>query len=100
MGKDEATLYQKSVFCPIPAGDTESSKRLFCVILAGCIPVIVNKHLQLPFMDMIAWDEFSVRLPDELVLRGELLPALRTAAKNRSSLRKMQASLGKIRRYV
>ena len=34
--------FQSSIFCPIPIGDSPSSKRMCDVMHFGCIPVIVS----------------------------------------------------------
>ncbi|KDD75549.1 hypothetical protein H632_c623p1 [Helicosporidium sp. ATCC 50920] len=43
LAHDEAMArMRRSVFCPVMAGDTQSSRRLAEVVLAGCIPVFVG----------------------------------------------------------
>ena len=54
-----------SVFCPSPVGDTWTSKRLFTVILALCIPIIVSDHVQLPYERVgLNWSAFSLQVPE------------------------------------
>ena len=55
-----------SVFCPSPVGDTWTSKRLFTVILALCIPIIVSDHVQLPYERVgLNWSAFSLQVPEK-----------------------------------
>lgn len=56
-----------SVFCASVRGDTASSSRLFAVIEAGCIPVIISDWMPLPFSDIIDYTKFSVRFPESIV---------------------------------
>ena len=37
--------FRASVFCPIPVGDSPSSKRMYDVMFYGCIPVILSDQL-------------------------------------------------------
>ena len=61
---DHATLMAKmgaSLFCPIVAGDTQSSRRLTEVVLAGCIPVFVGPPFHtLPLAADVDYPAFSV----------------------------------------
>jgi len=51
-----------SKFCLHVSGDTPTSRRLYDIIAAGCIPVIVaeNIRVNLPFKDSIPWNSFSI----------------------------------------
>lgn len=52
---------QKSVFCLLPTGDTQSSRRLTEIILAGCIPVFVGPpYHSLPFAQDVDYKSFAV----------------------------------------
>lgn len=52
---------RSSLFCPVIAGDTQSSMRLSEIILAGCIPVFFGPPFHtLPLADVITYSEFSV----------------------------------------
>lgn len=59
---DPAVLlaYLQATFCIVPPGDAPSSKRLYSVIAAGCIPVIVADEFVLPF-PFLPWHRFSLR---------------------------------------
>jgi len=54
-----------SHFCFVPKGLGYWSNRLYEVIFAGCIPVILSDEIRLPFGDFIKWDEVSIKLPTE-----------------------------------
>ena len=41
--------YRKSVYCPIPVGDSPSSKRQYDVLDFGCIPVVLSDDLVYAF---------------------------------------------------
>lgn len=58
-----------SRFCLVPKGLGYWTHRLYEVILAGCIPVILSDHVVLPFQGVagIHWPDFSVKWPEELI---------------------------------
>ena len=61
-----------SVFCLAPAGFAPWSRRLFEVIIEGCIPVIVADDIVLPFENQLNWKEFSVTVSEAVVKAGKL----------------------------
>eukprot|EP00434_Breviolum_minutum_P036115 symbB.v1.2.031987.t1/scaffold3776.1/size50502/2 len=50
-------------FCFAPKGVGYWSNRLYEVLFAGCIPVILSDHIGLPFMDFLDWESFSLMWP-------------------------------------
>jgi len=68
---DELT---NSVFCFVSRGVTLWTRRLFESILGGCIPVLLNDHVVLPFEDWIDYNRFLIRLPESAV--RSVLPIL------------------------
>ncbi len=55
---------QRSLFCPVIAGDTQSSRRLTEIVLAGCIPVFIGPPFHtLPLAADIDYPSFSVGAP-------------------------------------
>ena len=99
---DYARHMLDSTFCLIPRGDTPTTNRLFDAISAGCIPVIVSENIDLvlPFSTFLDWRQFSVRLPQDLVLSNprsllEMLHGL--SAKH---VQKLQQELLKVRRHL
>ena len=61
-GDELAELYATSRYCPVPAGDTRTSKRLFCAVLSLCVPIVYDKALLpfLPFPSSLNWSELAV----------------------------------------
>jgi len=51
------------MFCFVPKGLGYWSNRLFEVMFAGCIPVILSDEIGLPFEDVIEWPQMSVKWP-------------------------------------
>mmetsp|Transcript_105943 Transcript_105943/g.341794 ORF Transcript_105943/g.341794 Transcript_105943/m.341794 type:complete len:459 (-) Transcript_105943:18-1394(-) len=62
-------LLGESRFCLVPKGLGYWTHRLFEVIRAGCIPVILSDHVVLPFQGVagIDWTHFSVKWPEEQI---------------------------------
>ncbi len=54
-------------FCLCVRGDTASSGRLFSVIEAGCIPVLISDWLHLPFQSLIDYSQFTLNFPESIV---------------------------------
>jgi len=52
-------------FCFAPKGLGYWSNRLYEVIFAGCIPVILSDEIDLPFADFIDWPSMSFKWPTE-----------------------------------
>jgi hypothetical protein len=74
VGNDAVKAIQEGIFCPIPRGDTSATKRLFCAIVALCIPVIVSDALLLPFENIgVPWRDFMVRIPEHKIVEGNVL---------------------------
>ncbi|KAI9026683.1 exostosin family-domain-containing protein [Hyaloraphidium curvatum] len=54
-------LYADSTFCPVPAGDTLSSRRLSDVMVSGCIPVFIGPWFHsMPWHPLIRYGDFAV----------------------------------------
>ena len=58
-------------FCIHLRGDTTTSRRLFDAIAALCIPVIISDDINLPFASQIAWNQFTITIPEEEIFRGK-----------------------------
>lgn len=67
-----ARMLRETTFCPCPAGDTWTSKRLYTAILSVCIPIILSDGIQLPFDTSIPWSSFSLRLSQKSVAHGQI----------------------------
>lgn len=61
-------LLSTTVFCFMARGDTVSSARLFSLIDAGCIPVIVSDWIYLPFQRLIDYSKFVIFAEESQVL--------------------------------
>ena len=64
------TNFKKSVFCPIPVGDSPSSKRMYDVMHLGCIPVVLSDDLLWAYSKEIGGavdvTAFSIQLPQQV----------------------------------
>lgn len=49
-------------------GDSYSSRRLFSLLFAGTIPVIICDYCMLPYQDMLDYSKFAIFLPESEVL--------------------------------
>lgn len=58
---------QSSMFCLSMRGDTSSTSRLFSIIEAECIPVIISDWIPLPFESLIDYKRFSVQFPESML---------------------------------
>jgi len=65
-----------SKYCLCPRGDTQSSRRLYDAIAAGCIPVMSKSQVEqgsVPFNNQLAYDSFSFVYDDEIFLNKTML---------------------------
>lgn len=62
--------YQKALFCPIPVGDSPSSKRMYDSMNMGCIPVVLSDDLVWAYSiqtgGLIDPKYFSITLPQKV----------------------------------
>jgi hypothetical protein len=65
------TGFTASTFCPIPVGDSPSSKRMYDVMNFGCIPVILSDDLVWAYSNEsggpLDHTTFSIQLPQSVV---------------------------------
>eukprot|EP01040_Poterioochromonas_malhamensis_P001367 gene1367-1448_t len=58
-------------FCPIPVGDSPSSKRMYDVLNYGCVPVVLSDDLIWAFSDqtggLLNHSSFSIQMPQSVV---------------------------------
>ena len=90
----DANTLLSSVFCPCPLGDTYTSKRLFTVVQALCLPIIVSDGIQLPYDSIgLPWRNFSLQVPERAVLNGtvDIVQFARSVPPAR--VRQMQAAM-------
>lgn len=66
------TGYLNSVFCPVPVGDSPSSKRMYDAMHVGCIPVILSDDLVWAYSSATGGSLqpqlFSITMPQKVVL--------------------------------
>ena len=72
-----------SVFCLAPAGFAPWSRRLYEVMIEGCIPIIIADDIVLPFQDQLEWNAFSVTVAEKVVKEGRLKKVLESIAKEK-----------------
>ena len=65
--KFHETMYRRE-FCLHVRGDTTSSQRLFLIINANCIPIIISDNIFLPFESLIDYDLFSFKVDEAFVI--------------------------------
>ena len=56
-----------STFCLVPIGDSPPSSRLYLAVAAGCIPVFISDSFVGAFPQEVAWDTFTLRVPEAVV---------------------------------
>lgn len=65
--------FKKSVFCPIPVGDSPSSKRMYDVMHLGCIPVVLSDDLVWAYSKetggVIDVTAFSIKIPQQVLFQ-------------------------------
>jgi len=57
-------------FCFVPKGLGYWSNRLYEVMFAGCIPILLSDEIGLPFEDFLDWTAFSLKWPMSEVSPG------------------------------
>ena len=62
---------RSATFCPIPVGDSPSSKRMYDVLHFGCVPVILSDELVYAYTNFTGGPlddvQFSIRLPQSII---------------------------------
>jgi hypothetical protein len=57
-------------FCVLPRGDeADPGRRLLDAVAAGCVPMIIGDTIRLPLAPLIAYKNFTVRVPESEFLR-------------------------------
>ncbi|XP_048228412.1 probable glycosyltransferase At5g20260 [Ricinus communis] len=97
LSKDEdyRKLMGQSKFCLCPSGYEVASPRIVESIYAGCIPVIISDHYNLPFSDVLDWSQISVQIPVEKI------PEIKTILKGVSNDKylRMQKRVRRVQRH-
>uniref|UniRef100_A0A1J3ECC8 Putative arabinosyltransferase ARAD1 n=1 Tax=Noccaea caerulescens TaxID=107243 RepID=A0A1J3ECC8_NOCCA len=89
---------RSSKFCLNIAGDTPSSNRLFDAIASHCIPVIISDDIELPYEDVLNYNEFCVFVrSSDALKKGFLMGLVRSIG--REEWNKMWRRLKEVERY-
>lgn len=65
--------YGNARFCFVPRGKSGWSLRLFEVLFAGCVPVVISDKWELPFEDFLDVTKFVIKWPSTQIGPGLLL---------------------------
>jgi len=71
-----------SSFCFIPRGVSSWTSRLFRVLFANCIPVILNDRVEIPFSELLPVHEWTIKVPMKNIDGDALLNALEEIRNN------------------
>ena len=87
-------LYAESRFCLCPSGEGFGD-RLVRAMAAGCVPLIIQPSVQMPFEDLLPYERFSIRVePDRIphlhLVLGAITPE--THARLRAGVRRFAAA--------
>ena len=61
-GVSFAQQLRDAIFCPIPRGDSASTKRFYASIQAGCVPVVISDRFIPAFAKLLASDQAMVHI--------------------------------------
>ncbi|CAL5072100.1 unnamed protein product [Urochloa decumbens] len=87
-----------SKFCLHPAGDTPSACRLFDALVSLCVPVIVSDYIELPFEDVIDYNNIAIFVEtSKAVQPGYLTSMLRRVSSER--ILEYQTEIKKVKRF-
>ncbi|KAG7575868.1 Exostosin-like [Arabidopsis thaliana x Arabidopsis arenosa] len=89
---------RSSKFCLNIAGDTPSSNRLFDAIASHCIPVIISDDIELPYEDVLNYNEFCLFVrSSDAIKKGFLMGLVKSIG--REEYNKMWLRLKEVERY-
>eukprot|EP00854_Cymbomonas_tetramitiformis_P028568 gene28568-35431_t len=52
--------YLTSKFCLAPSGQGWGIRAVIAIFY-GCIPVVIQDHISMPYDEYLPWDQFSIR---------------------------------------
>jgi hypothetical protein len=67
-------------FCLIPRGQSSWTLRTFEAFFAGCIPVLLSDHVELPFERFVDYSKMSVKWPADKIDDSLVCPYFKTPA--------------------
>ena len=92
---------REAVFCPIPRGDTATTKRFFAAIAAGCVPIVISDHSPLPFEERLRtlYASAVIRIPEAVFMASSfsLVRFVRELKSHPQALREMKRALFKLK---
>ena len=90
--------YLSSQFCFALGGDTPYSKRLYDAIVGGCIPILLETRMVLPYSEILQWNKFSVRFNIDVQSDVDsIVPYLSSLSEEK--VLQMQIELFRVRSY-
>lgn len=102
IGEGKTNEYVKkmsnSLFCLAPLGFAVWSPRIYESVINGCIPVIIGNGIRLPFDWEMDWRDFSVKIPEWRIKKGQLRQILASIPHDRITMK--QQALAKVRASV
>lgn len=66
----------RSNFCFIPRGKSGWSSRLFRIMFAGCLPVLLNDYYEIPFSEFLNIQDWMIKWPMKNINADHLLSVL------------------------
>ena len=77
----------RSHFCLAPSGDGWGT-RLKLAIRLGCIPLVIQDGVVLPFEEVLPYQDFAIRLPQHMTYRlPQILDSLLTRPEHQARVR-------------
>jgi hypothetical protein len=102
LGEGKSSKYvdtmSRSLFCLCPLGFAVWSPRIYESVIMGCIPVIIGDGIRLPFDWELDWRDFSVKIPEWRIKKGELKQILGSIPSERIAMK--QQALAQVRKSV
>lgn len=96
--KEYVQLMSRALFCLCPLGFAVWSPRIYESVITGCIPVIIGDGIRLPFDWEMDWRDFSIKIPEWRIKKGQLRQILASIPVERIKMK--QAALAKVRKSV
>jgi len=90
---DDITTFGDGRFCLAPSGDGFGLRLYKAILIAGCVPLIIQPQVRQAFDDLLPYEDFSLRLSfDDLPVLEEKLAAISPArhARMRQAMLKHQ----------
>ena len=60
-------LMGSACFCLVPRGQSAWTRRAFEAFFAGCVPVLLSDHVELPFETWIDYSKMTVKWPGDAI---------------------------------